>query len=203
METTRRKVANCSRLVPPRLETHDRQSSSASIAKCVNVGLLQYDCHLHSYTHALILYGLYDSHLVHSFFLDELTRSISTVMALPSHSLIQRIVYRECKWVFTLRSFYDRIISFRSAPYHDVLYGDPQGSVLGPLLFILYTTPLSTGISNSSANHQPLADPGVWKGGPYGECEARAYNGGFAPSGVQGQNPWFGGQRAKPPWSWT
>jgi len=33
METTRQKVANCSRLLPLRLESHDRQSSSASIAK--------------------------------------------------------------------------------------------------------------------------------------------------------------------------
>jgi len=31
METTRRKVANCSRLVPPRLETHDHHSSSVSM----------------------------------------------------------------------------------------------------------------------------------------------------------------------------
>jgi len=39
-----------------------------------------------------------------------------------------------------------------------LLYGVPQGSILGALLFILYTTPLSTVISNSSANHQLYAD---------------------------------------------
>ena len=39
-----------------------------------------------------------------------------------------------------------------------LMYGVPQGSVLGPIFFVLYTTPLSDIKANHSVNHQLFAD---------------------------------------------
>jgi len=50
------------------------------------------------------------------------------------------------------RNFTVNINGTSSAPF-PFLQGVPQGSVLGPLLFIIYTTPLSSLISDSSVNH--------------------------------------------------
>ena len=55
------------------------------------------------------------------------------------------------------RSFTVDINGIKSPP-SKLLHGVPQGSVIGPLLFILYTTPLSLIISQSSVNHKLYAD---------------------------------------------
>jgi len=55
------------------------------------------------------------------------------------------------------RCFYVSIENSKSSVFK-LLYGVSQGSILGPLFFILYTTPLSTIMCNLSANHQLYAD---------------------------------------------
>jgi len=68
-------------------------------------------------------------------------------------SLLDQILFRPTK------PFFLSILKALNRSVFQLLHGVPQGSVLGPLLFILYTTPLSTTvIANSSASHQLYAD---------------------------------------------
>ena len=55
------------------------------------------------------------------------------------------------------RNFIVNIDATLSAPF-PFHQGVPQGSVLGPLLFILYTTPLSSLVSDSSVKHRLYTD---------------------------------------------
>ena len=49
-------------------------------------------------------------------------------------------------------------VSNSSSSPSQLMYGVPQGSIQGPILFGLYTTPLSDIIANHSVNHQLFAD---------------------------------------------
>jgi Reverse transcriptase (RNA-dependent DNA polymerase) len=61
------------------------------------------------------------------------------------------------KTYFMFQSFYVQVRDSESSVYQ-LLYGVPQGSALGRLLLILYTTPLSAIISKYSVHHHMYAD---------------------------------------------
>ncbi len=50
-----------------------------------------------------------------------------------------------------------KVHEYSSSPTN-LKYGVPQGSVFGPILFNLYTTPLSSLISSYSLDHELFAD---------------------------------------------
>src|SRR5664279_2672082 len=75
--------------------------------------------------------------------------SLPLCLALPRLQVI--------KSYLTSRSFKVCLNGVESSLFQ-LLYGVPQGSVLGPLLFTLCTTPLSSIISQSPVNHHLYAD---------------------------------------------
>ena len=83
-----------------------------------------------------------------------------TVLLSLSASFVFGIQPTALQWFQSYLSDRYRSISVNnsSSPPSQLIYGVPQGSVLGPILFILYTTPLSDIIANHSVNHQLFAD---------------------------------------------
>ena len=70
---------------------------------------------------------------------------------------ISSVAYRWFQSYLQFRSFQVSCLNQTSLP-SDLCYGVPQGSVLGPVLFSLYTTPLSSLINSLNLNHQLYAD---------------------------------------------
>jgi len=82
---------------------------------------------------------------------DILTKRLSSVFGISGTAL---------SWIksyLSSRSFTVNAAG-HSSHSHTLTCGVPQGSVLGPLLFILYTSPLSKLISSSSVDHHLYAD---------------------------------------------
>ena len=108
------------------------------------IGLLRCDC---KQNYATLYFG------------DEWQQGVtSSIFMTPKVVLITHgSVLNWFKSYLSSRSFRVKCDNHMSSP-HTCSCGVPQGSVLGPLLFIMYTTPPSTLISSLSLNHHLYAD---------------------------------------------
>ena len=93
--------------------------------------------------------------------------TISAAFDTIDHSIVFDCLQHWCgldrvvlKWVQSyLNSRKERIkIDGHLSNAFQILYGVPQGSVLGPVIFTLYTTPLSSSISNFNVTNHLYAD---------------------------------------------
>ena len=92
------------------------------------------------------------------------TTSFNTTILWETRLNILMLYFWQCKKFFVYsqlmhitRCFHVKCNNNLSS-LHTCLCGAPQGSVLGPLLFVMYTTPLNTLISSMSFNHHLYAD---------------------------------------------
>ena len=98
----------------------------------------------------------------HSFFLTYLL--LSTLLIIPSFSLVFKIWFGldglSLAWFTSYLSSRSQAVSINDSisAFSSLSCGVPQGSVLGPLLFTLYTTPLCSVISKNSLKYHLYAD---------------------------------------------
>ena len=81
---------------------------------------------------------------------------LTTKFSSPGWNLFGHLVY--CTPVNLAARYQSTSVNNSSSSPSQLMYGVPQGSVLGPILFVLYATPLSDIIANHSVNHQLFSD---------------------------------------------
>jgi len=101
-------------------------------------------------------------HLLSNYVLIDLSAAFDTINHIILHRLSSWFGFdgKIISWLTSYLSSWSFVASIKSisSAQSRLRQGVPQGSVLGPLLFILHTTPLSSRISDSSVGHHLFAD---------------------------------------------